>query len=232
MKDVVLLDRALYLIEKHNVTAYEIESNTHLSAVGIQKIINGATKKPQKPTLETIISYITDKYELPNKLSNEGVVGNSNIDKDYNKDTLPTYKTNQKGVPYYENMDVTATIATSFSDYPEAPTFYIDYEHFNDCTAYVNVFGDSMYPAYCSGEIIAVKKINNFDLIQWGEAYFIVTNAEANDMRTVKLIKPHEDDSKIILQSSNPNFKGDMIVNKKDILHLYIVKGKIRRNQL
>ena len=141
-------------------------------------------------------------------------------------------KTKEKGVPYYENIDGTATISTSFSDYTEKPTFYIDYEHFNDCSAYVNVVGDSMYPAYCSGDIIAVKRIFNFDVIQWGEAYFVVTNANANDMKTVKQLHWHEDDSKIILRSSNPNYKGDTVVNKKDILFLYIVKGKIKRNQL
>ena len=137
-----------------------------------------------------------------------------------------------KGVPYFENIDGTATITTSFNDYPESPAFYIDYEHFNDCDAYIQVVGDSMYPAYSSGEIIAVKRIMNFDVIQWGEVYFVVTNGNANDMKTVKQLHYHEDLDKIILRSSNPYFKGDTIVKKKDILYLYIVKGKIRRNQL
>jgi len=136
------------------------------------------------------------------------------------------------GVPYFENIDGTATITTSFSDYPESPAFYIDYEHFNDCDAYIQVVGDSMYPAYSSGEIIAVKRIMNFDVIQWGEVYFVVTNGNANDMKTVKQLHYHEDLDKIILRSSNPNFKGDTVVKKNDILYLYIVKGKIRRNQL
>ena len=105
---------------------------------------------------------------------------------------LPEIKSHT-GVPYFENIDGTATIATSFSDYPETPTFYIDYEHFNDCDAYIQVVGDSMYPAYSSGEIIAVKRIMNFDVIQWGEVYFIITNGNANDMKTVKQLHWHED---------------------------------------
>lgn len=55
--------KALELIKKYSVTAYEIEKNTHLSAVGVQKIIDGVTKNPQKPSLDAIISYITNKYE-------------------------------------------------------------------------------------------------------------------------------------------------------------------------
>ena len=42
----------------------------------------------------------------------------------------------------------------------------------------------------------------------------------------------HDDESKIILRASNPNFKGDIVINKEDILHMFIVKGKIKRNQL
>lgn len=58
-----LLNEVLMLIDKYGVTAYEVEQNTTLSAVGVQKIINKETKRPLQITLETIISYIKDKYE-------------------------------------------------------------------------------------------------------------------------------------------------------------------------
>lgn len=140
--------------------------------------------------------------------------------------------TNHNGVPYFEDIEGTAGITTSYSDFKEMPTFYIDYEHFNDCTAYVPIVGDSMYPAFCSGEIIAIKKVFNLDVILWGEAYFVVTNGNANDIRAAKLLFPHDEDSKIILRSSNPNYKGDTVINKKDILQLYLIKGKIHRKHL
>ena len=139
---------------------------------------------------------------------------------------------NEIGVPYYENMEVAGGITTMYSDFKEVPTFYINYEHFNDCTAYLPVVGDSMYPQYCSGEIVAVKRINNYNALLWGEAYFVVTNENANDLKTIKLLFSHEDDSKLILRASNPNFKGDTIIDKCDIIHIYSVKGKIKRNQL
>ncbi|MEG1950861.1 MAG: S24 family peptidase, partial [Odoribacter sp.] len=137
-----------------------------------------------------------------------------------------------KGVPYYENTEGTCGIVTQFNDYPESPTFYINYEHFNDCTAYIPVFGDSMFPQYCSGEIIAIKRIYNMDVIQWGEAYFVITNSNANSLKTVKQLHWCEDESKIILRASNPNYKGDTVINKVDIVSLFIIKGKIKRNQL
>ncbi len=137
------------------------------------------------------------------------------------------------GVPYYENIDVSASITTMFNDNKETPTFYIDYQHFNDCTAYLPVVGDSMYPRYASGEIVAVKQIFNKDIIQWGEAYLIVCNENADNLRTIKLVHPCEkDETKIILRASNPNYKGDTPISKDDIISMFIVKGKITRNQL
>lgn len=50
------------LIKKYNLTAYEISKNTHLTAVGVQKIINGQSEKPLNITLDTIINYIESNY--------------------------------------------------------------------------------------------------------------------------------------------------------------------------
>jgi phage repressor protein C with HTH and peptisase S24 domain len=89
-----------------------------------------------------------------------------------------------------------------------------------------------MYPKYASGEIIAVKEITNHEVIQWGEAYVIMTSENSNSLRTIKILHEHPDPNKIILRSSNPNFKGDTIINKKEIVSLYIIKGKITRNMI
>jgi transcriptional regulator with XRE-family HTH domain len=136
-----------------------------------------------------------------------------------------------KGIPYYD-IDVTATITESFNDVKESPEFYVDFKPFNDCTAYLPIFGDSMYPTFASGEIIAVKLLNNKDVILWGEAHLVITNEVANNLKTVKLLFPHDDPAKIILRASNPAFKGDTVIPKDSIINIYIVKGKITRKQL
>lgn len=148
------------------------------------------------------------------------------------KDSLPRAAQNDcPGVPYYD-LDVTATITESFTDVKEDPEFFVDFRPFNDCAAYLPIYGDSMYPTFASGEIIAVKQLTNPDVILWGEAHLVITNAEANNMKTVKLLFPHEDENKIILRASNPNFRGDTVIPKSSILNIYIVKGKITRKQL
>lgn len=136
------------------------------------------------------------------------------------------------GVPYYEDLDVTASVLTSFHDYKEEATFMIDYKHFNDCDAYLPVVGDSMAPKYPAGEIVAVKRIRNLDTLLWGETYLVITNDNANNLRTIKEVHYCSDESKIILRAANPDFYGDTKINKEDIISMYIVKGRIRRNQL
>ena len=134
-------------------------------------------------------------------------------------------------MPYYE-IDVTSSITSSFNDVVEEPTFYVDYKPFNDCTAYVNNYGDSMFPKYKNGEKLAVKQIQNLDVLMFGESYLVITNSNANDLKTVKEVHYHQDEDKIILRASNPNYKGDTIIMKEDIISMFAIKGKISQNFL
>lgn len=144
----------------------------------------------------------------------------------------PSANYSQIGVPYYDDLDVTASIITSFQDYKEVPTFLIDYKHFNDCDAYLPVVGDSMYPKYSAGEIVAVKQIRSIETILWGETYLVITNENANSLRTLKDVHFSQDQTKLILRACNPDYMGDTYINKVDIISMFIVKGRIRRNQL
>lgn len=135
----------------------------------------------------------------------------------------------KEGVPYYD-IDVTLTVARSFSDVQEEPEYYVDYKPFNDCTAFLPVYGNSMFPMFASGETVAVKQIFNLDAILWGEAYLIITDEEANNLRTIKLLFPVDgDSSRVILRASNPSFKGDTVIKKESILSLYAIRGKVTR---
>lgn len=137
----------------------------------------------------------------------------------------------RKSVPYYD-IDVTAHITSSFNDVVEEPKFYVDYQPFNDCTAYVNNYGDSMFPKYKNGEKLAVKQIQNLDVLMYGESYLVITNSNANDLKTVKEVHFHEDVGKLILRASNPAYRGDTIIDKEDIISMFAIKGKISQNFL
>ena len=139
--------------------------------------------------------------------------------------------TSGTGVPYYD-IDVTGSVITSFSDIQEQPEFFVDFRPFNDCSAYLPIYGDSMYPQFCSGEIVVVKEWRNHGILLWGEPYLIITDEECNNLRTVKLVYPSDKPEHITLRASNPNFKGDTVVPLRCIVNMYIIKGKITRKQL
>lgn len=144
---------------------------------------------------------------------------------------VPVRNLVRRGVPYYD-VEASAHIAEVLDGGDRQPEFYVDFEPFNDCDAYLTVYGDSMYPAIQSGEVIAVKHVKTLEVLLWGEKYLVITNEDANNLRTVKLVHQHEDNSKIILRASNPNFKGDTVVRKESIVKMFLVKGKISRGHI
>lgn len=152
----------------------------------------------------------------------------------YNRKRIPTRSSSlsPNRVPFYDIniIDLNPSLPNLFNE--NIPEYYVDYRPFNDCTAYLPIYGDSMYPDYVSGEIIAIKEIINLEIILWGEAHLVITNELANNINTVKLLFEHPDPDKLILRAANPNFKGDTIISKKAVVKIYIIKGKITRNQL
>ncbi len=165
---------------------------------------------------------LTLKFNVNQKWLNDGV-GEPFLK------TGPVVSEAKEGVPYYE-ISLADSVSDNLVIMEEEPAYFVNYKPFNDCTAYLPVYGDSMYPKYAAGEIIAVKEVTNFDVLQWGEAYVIMGDSTTNGMRSIKIVHPHVDSNKLILRSSNPNFKGDTIINKKSISTMYIIKGKITRN--
>jgi len=139
----------------------------------------------------------------------------------------PIISETKEGVPYFDVSLADARVSVFMEEEPE---YFVNYKPFNDCTAYLPVYGDSMYPKYASGEIIAVKEVTNFDVLQWGEAYVIMGDESTNSLRSIKLVHQHNNPDKLILRSSNPNFKGETVIDKKGITAMYIIKGKITRN--
>lgn len=206
-------------LKENGITGYRLAKDISITQVAADAFLSGKSK-PYKKTLDLYKSYIENNFKPLESVKEEGTP--YKVSKSINQS-----KTHR--VPVYE-IDVTSSIVSSFSDVVEIPSFYMDYEPFNNCDAVVTNWGDSMYPSYKNGERLAVKQYHNFDVITWGETFLVITDAEANELKTVKEVYQHEDDDKIILRASNPRFKGDTIINKKNVLALFAVKGKISQN--
>jgi phage repressor protein C with HTH and peptisase S24 domain len=130
-------------------------------------------------------------------------------------------ETNVK-IPYYDAY-LSAGMVKKFADSVVNAAFFITIPQFMDCTLALRVSGDSMYPRYRSGDIVVCKRITDKTLIMHGEPYVIITT----DYCVVKYLDPHpKDDTKLTLKSENPKFQPASIP-KKDILGLYLIRGKI-----
>lgn len=127
--------------------------------------------------------------------------------------------------PIY-NLIGTAGEVAVFQDDPENIEGYADVPEFGNLTGYIRVFGNSMYPKYCNGDLVGCRELKNLEIIPYGEAYLIITG----EHRMIKYIDSFDhDESKITLRSEHPDFK-PFTIKRKDIIRLYIIKGKITRN--
>lgn len=155
-----------------------------------------------------------EKKEILKKLKNE-----QNEQKNIISEQIQEYN---KRVPFYD-LDVTASNIVSFDDVTELAEYDIDFKPFNDCIALLPIVGDSMYPEFKNGDIIAIKEAPTTH-IMYGETHLIITKG---GYRTVKKLRRHSDQDKIILKPVNPNYDEDEIF-KNDIIKLYLVKGQFK----
>ncbi|HZK69307.1 MAG TPA: S24 family peptidase [Paludibacter sp.] len=130
-----------------------------------------------------------------------------------------------KTIPYYPDVNASAGLdfltenGNNYSVPIKIPNV--------DAQAFINVFGDSMYPKYCSGEIIGIKEIEK-DMVFPGHAFVIqMTDGEAY----IKYIDPGKDDDHWILRSENPHYKPKQFHLSK-IHKVYIIKAVITKSTL
>lgn len=132
----------------------------------------------------------------------------------------------KKNIPYY-NTEVFATPSPAMEDIQAMqPEFYIPIPYFRDCDFAVRVSGDSMYPKFRHGDIIVCKEIKERDFILAGEVYFIVT--KTSGYRCLKYLHYNpENTNTMMMVSHNEKAGPPQPIEKDDILHLYLVRGKI-----
>lgn len=89
-----------------------------------------------------------------------------------------------------------------------------------DCA--IRVDGDSMYPRYSNGEILAIRVIKDPTFFQWGKVYVLSTNQGC----VIKRLFPDpNDEDGIICHSENTENYPDYKITKQDIYGVAIVVG-------
>jgi phage repressor protein C with HTH and peptisase S24 domain len=87
----------------------------------------------------------------------------------------------------------------------------------------IRVTGNSMYPTYANGDILACRRVRESRNIQWGKVYVI--DSEEGPM--VKRINLSDDEEHILCQSDNHNF-APFTLRKSEIRSLALVVGSIQ----
>lgn len=139
----------------------------------------------------------------------------------------PNLSNTKKGVPYYD-VDFIGGYDLIFNEQIINPTFYIDFLPFNDADCWINVTGKSMGPLIAHGDIVALKKVENWQrFLLEGEIYAIVTD---NGFRTIKMVGagPDKDHYMLIPYNKSPDYQPQPI--PKDVItHVFRVKGAIKK---
>ena len=127
-------------------------------------------------------------------------------------------------------MSVSAGLMIGIESGKIVPDAEICVPGLNDCDMAVNVWGDSMYPKYCSGEIVICKTVpidKELSYVRFGEAYVIL----CDDGPVLKYIKKGDNDSTLTFSSENTHYESYQ-VSKNRIKKLFLIKGVITRKNL
>lgn len=108
-------------------------------------------------------------------------------------------------------MDAFRGDAVTFSDFIERGA---------DCV--IRVGGDSMYPRYKNGDVLAIKILHDPSFFQWGRVYVLNTTQGC----IVKMLfQDPEDAEKIVCHSENTRRYPDYTIHKSDIISVALVVG-------
>ena len=97
---------------------------------------------------------------------------------------------------------------------------YVHLPYLSGDTKIIRANGDSMTPTVKDGDWVAVREINSWDDIFYGQIYLVITD----DYRMIKRIRRYEADetNKVILRSDNEGYD-DMIFSRRKIRKLFVV---------
>ena len=113
----------------------------------------------------------------------------------------------------------------NFNDEMQRIPVYIP--NFGDDVAFINVYGDSIYPKYKAGDVIGIKPVD-FVYLVFGHPYVVVfDNGDVN----IKYVRKGSDDLHVSLESENPKY--DPREYPLSIIRaFYAVKGSVKKERM
>ena len=127
------------------------------------------------------------------------------------------------GVPYYDEM-----FECGFSELTtpnsESPEYLIKMPGYEKATLWCNASGASMEPEINNGDIIAMRRIEDFSFLTFGDIYGIITT---NGLRTIKRVGKSSDPGCYRLIPTNKEYD-EQDIPKDKIMIVYRVMGAMK----
>ena len=173
-------------------------------------------------SLRTVQNYEADQSKIPlNKLHNIYKILNVNLSNEMfvaDIQDLTGY--------YLPEVSASAGLETSINN-DELKKIPVTIPGWEKDIIFINVFGDSMYPKYNSGEVIGVKYVE-FQYLNYGYPYVVVFN---DGEVFIKIIQPGKDEDHLVLESVNAFYKPKEF-HKSLIKSFYSIKGVIKKEMM
>ncbi|MDO5395802.1 MAG: S24 family peptidase [Bacteroidales bacterium] len=128
-----------------------------------------------------------------------------------------------EGVPYYD-VDFQLGFDELIPPGIENPEYLIKMPGYEKATLWCNVSGNSMEPEISNGDIIALRRVEDFSFLTYGDVYGIITT---NGLRTIKRIGRSDNPDCYRLIPTNKAYD-DQDIPKEKILIVYRVMGAMK----
>lgn len=213
-------DRLMLIIQKEGISIRKFESLIGCSYGVIQKSIKNKTDISS--ALVSKITEIFPQYGADWILTGRGEPGV----KDVIADPEIKYCTIQQtqNIPLVDLSVIAGFGSGTFSISQSDIRAFYAIPDFGKVDFMIHVYGNSMYPKYNSGDIIACRRILESKFIQWNKCHVVATKEQGI---LVKRLKKNEDAGYITAVSDNPDYPAfDIPVSEIDGLALVV--GVIR----
>ena len=239
------------LISKVTSAFPEINKDWLLTGNGEMLVQNTPEEEPEEDELATFLRVerknydiplmdISEKTGIPQKLLKDFQWGDAELSDEYRDrlyyfiEEVREYFINNaigeaKGKPtgyYYPEVSASAgfDIATFNNEAMRIPIYLPE---FGKDIIFINVYGDSMYPKYKSGDMIGVKP-TDFQYVVFGHPYVVVfDNGDVN----IKYVCRGSDNEHVNLVSENPQYE-PREYPLSIIRSFYTVKGCVNRERM
>lgn len=219
-----LLDRIAHIAERESITIGKLERTIGASKGVISRAIQNGTDIQAKWITKLVENY--PQYSPRWLITGEGeclIASEGSIHKvDNIAENLNDPLSHGKILPLIPYDAFAGYGEFTYGDMPIENYYTIN--EFNTADFLIRVKGDSMYPKYNSGDLIACKKVNEITFWQWHRIYAICTKNQGILIKRVEEFR--ENPAYITLVSENPKYK-PFEIHEDEIIDVALVLGAI-----